>query len=145
MKIISDYDFLVELVSVVTQPSGILIPHKFAVIRSDTKQPMGIVSNRYGLIHHKDVVDGFRKALSNTEHQEHIEVINNGTHLFATYRIPEVIAEVREGDQVSFQFVVKNSYDGNSSLQIIFGAFRLVCSNGMVIGKQFLNYSLNYR
>ncbi len=39
------------------------------------------------------------------------------------------------------QFIVKNSYDGTNTLQIALGAFRLVCTNGMVIGKRFFGYS----
>lgn len=141
----NNYDFPVELVPVVTQSSGILIPRKFAVIRPDTGQPMGIVSNRYGLIHHETVINGLRNALSNKEYQEHIQVTNNGAFLFATYKFLGMTEEVSKGDKVSFQFIIKNSYDGTNSLQIIFGAFRLVCSNGMVIGKELLSYSQTHR
>lgn len=130
------YDFPVELTPIVSQPFGVVIPNKLAVVRTDTKEPIGVVSNKYELLRHKDVVDGFRKALSLSEapYEENIQTTKNGAWLFATFKLSVVQMEVRKGDVVSLQFVVENSYDGKSQLRIMLGAFRLLCSNGMVIG-----------
>ena len=135
----NEYNFPVELTPIKT--NGVLIPKKSAVYRADTKQPIGIVSNKYELLKHSIVIDSFRSCLKKTEVDEKIEVLNNGANLFATYTMKKIKVEVTKEDIVSLQFIVKNSYDGSNSLQISLGAFRLVCSNGMIIGKQFFSYS----
>ncbi len=136
-----DYNFPVKLTPLVTKPYGVEVPKKLAVMRADTKQPLGIVSSKYGLIPHGEVIDSFRKALTGTKHEERIQIMKNGAHLFATYKLSSQTIEVRKGDLVALQFVVRNSYDWSNTLQIMLGAFRLVCSNGMVIGKSYFSYS----
>ena len=133
------YNFPVKLTPVKT--NGILIPNKFAVLRTDTKHPIGIVSNKYQLLKHETVVNGFRQALKKTKYEEKIQLRKDGSSLFATYKISENQLIISKGDIVSLQFVVKNSYNGKNSLQIILGAFRLVCENGMIIGKEFFSFS----
>lgn len=112
-----------------------------AVIRQDNGACLGILSDNYAMLKHADVIDAFRKALAPFETEEKIQIAKGGAHLFATYKLNAVKVEVRKDDLVSLQFVVKNSYDGSSTLQIMLGAFRLVCSNGMVVGQSFFNFS----
>lgn len=135
------FNFPVELVPVETQKTGILVPKKLAVIRIDTKQPIGLVSDKYELLKHDQVIKGFREALSKTKTTEKISLARDGAQMFATYTMSAMKFEVRKGDMVSLQLFVKNSYDGSNALQIALGAFRLVCSNGMVIGKRFFSFS----
>lgn len=118
----------------------IQIPDKMAVIREDTNEPLGIVSNHYGLLEHKEVVNSFREILQGQKVEEKIELQKNGARLFATYTFLDTQIKVAEGDLISMTLVAKNSYDSSSSFQIMLGAFRLVCSNGMIIGKQFFKY-----
>ncbi len=134
-----NYDFPITLAPIKTE--DLLIPKKLAVIRTDTREPIGVVSNQYSLLRHETVIDSIRKVLGKNKYEEKIEVCNNGARLFATYKLPEIQYEVVPGDFVSMQFVAKNSYDGSRSFSLMLGAFRLVCSNGMVIGKELFNYS----
>jgi len=133
------YDFPVKLSPV--KSDNILIPEKAAVIRQDTKEPIGLVSNRYGLLHHKDVIDSLRKSLSKHEYTEKISLGKNGAHLFSEYTLPKLRFEVKKGDDVSLRFIAKNSYDGTKSFQLIMGAFRFVCDNGLVVGNEFFSLS----
>ena len=41
------------------------------------------------------------------------------------------------------EIIIKNSYDGTTQVHILSGAFRLVCSNGMIIGNIIEKY--NYK
>lgn len=137
------YNFPVELTSIATRYKGtsVKIPSRKAVLRTDTLYPLGIVSTKYALLKHEDVINGFRKALQNERYVESIQVTKNGAHLYATYSLPQHTVEVTPGDRISLQFVVKNSYDGSNALQIALGAFRIVCSNGMMIGKKFFTFT----
>lgn len=118
-----------------------IIPGRRAVVRHDTGNVLGIVSTKYELLKHADVVNGFRKALKGEEYVETIKVAKNGAQLYATYSMPRHQVEVRKGDLISMQFIVKNSYDGTNALHIMLGAFRIVCTNGMMIGKRFFSFS----
>lgn len=114
---------------------------KMAIIREDTNESLGIVSKHYGLLKHQDVVESFREITKGQDVEEKIELQKNGAQLFATYTFPNQKLEVAKGDLVSMKLIAKNSYDSSSSFQIMLGAYRLVCSNGMVIGSQFLKFS----
>lgn len=137
------HDFAVELEEIYTAGTGGMrgVPGRKAVIRQDTRDVLGVVSNNYVLLSHGQVVDSFRRALEGYDYTEKIQLAKNGAHMFATYKLNTVQVEVKKGDIVSLQFIVKNSYDGSSTLQIMLGAYRLVCSNGMVVGKQFFSFS----
>lgn len=134
------HDFPVSLAPIYIAP-GDKIPGKKAVLRGDNNHVLGVVSDNYTLLPHGDVIEAFRAALSTYDFEERIQVAKGGAHLFATYKLNAIKVEVRPDDIVSLQFVVKNSYDGSATLQIMLGAYRLVCSNGMVVGKQFFNFS----
>lgn len=139
------YDFPVELAPIFAKTALNLheangyreIKNRVAVVRTDSNDALGIVSTKYELLKHEDVVNGFRKALADERFNETIKVAKNGAQLYATYSLPEHTVEIRPNDHVSLQFIVKNSYDGTNALHIILGAFRVVCTNGMIIGKRF--------
>lgn len=143
------FEFPVELQTILTiNPVSIenggsddVIRGRKAVVRQDTGDVLGIVSDKYQLLEHKDVIQGFREALKDIEHSEKITMKKNGAQMFAEYRLSSIQVEVKPNDIVGLRLIVKNSYDGSNSLQIILGAFRLVCSNGMIIGKRFFTYS----
>lgn len=42
------------------------------------------------------------------------------------------------------EIVITNSYDKSSSIKIQLGVFRLVCSNGLVVGKSFNEYRIRH-
>ncbi|MCP6727386.1 MAG: DUF945 domain-containing protein [Patescibacteria group bacterium] len=134
-----DYSFPVK-----TEPlfaGKLQIPGKMAVIREDTNESLGIVSKHYGLLEHKVVINSFRDILKEHKVEEKIELQKNGAQLFATYTFLDTQIKVAEGDFLSMTLIAKNSYDSSSSFQIMLGAFRLVCSNGMIIGQQFFKYN----
>lgn len=115
---------------------------KKAIVRQDTGKVLGIVSDKYEVIEHGAVIDGFRQALGeSTAFGEKISITKGGAHLFATYTLKHRTVEVKKGDIVGFQFTVKNSYDGTNMLQLTLGAMRLVCLNGMVMSRRFFGYS----
>lgn len=145
------HDFPVELVPIYThdanpqavgEPEYAEAPKRFAVQRQDNRDVLGVVTDKYRLLPHAVVVDGFRKALEKGGYrfEERIQVTKGGAHMFATYSFPELTIRVGKDDEIALQFTVKNSYDGGTSLNIVLGAFRLVCSNGMIIGKRFLGF-----
>lgn len=141
-----NYDFPVELQPVYFGKDNLIqpIPNRQAVVRTDTHEALGVVSDGYGLVLHKTIIDQFREAGKNYDIKEKILLSNNGANLFYTMTFPSVQAEVVKGDIVKMMMIVKNSYNGSNSLQVIFGAFRLACSNGMIIGTKFLSFNFRH-
>lgn len=135
-----EYDFPVELMTI-TAEKGISIPNKLAVVRTDTNTPLGLVSDKYAFLPHKEVVEGFRSALEGQKFVEKIQLQKDGAQLFAEYTLPGVEAEVEKGDVVGMKLLARNSYDGTAQLHMSLGSVRLVCKNGMTMTRNFIEFS----
>lgn len=112
-----------------------------AIVRTDTEEVLGIVSKEYNLVKHADAVKAAETVLAKSGHffKADEKMTHNGSRLYMTYRFPDVSIEVgrtSDGrpDTVNPQLIVTNSYDGLLKFGFILGAFRFVCSNGLVIG-----------
>lgn len=140
----TQYDFPVELRPVHTLNQAlepVEIKGRMAVVRTDTEKVVGIVSDQYKILRHAEVIQAFHDAIGSGAEQRKLTVVRNGAQMYANYRIKNVEGEVRKGDVVGMDLTVKNSYDGTNTLQIMLGALRLVCENGMVISKGFVGLS----
>jgi hypothetical protein len=143
----TNYNFPIRLQEIYTNglnpksKEQLTVQNKLAVVRADSGDVLGIVSKKYQVLKHEDVVNSFRKALAKTNYEEKIKIAKDGSSLYLTYSLNDEMIEIRDGDFVKLQFIVRNSYNGSSSLQIMLGAFRLVCTNGMIIGKKFFSFS----
>ena len=94
-------------------------------------------SGRYAYIPTIDVLNGLRRegfevfsarqALCRTEgRQDHTK------HLLRMRHTSQIATAAKVGDSVP-EILMLNSHDGTSSYQMMGGAFRLICSNGMVV------------
>lgn len=135
------YDFPVKISEI--KADDIVIPSRYAVIRTDTNEPLGIISDKYQLVSHKLVIDSFRQALIKTkmDFEENISLSSNGAYLNAKYNFPDRKDEIAEGDYISMQIWLENSYDTTTSIKFILGALRLACANGLIIAERFTSYS----
>ena len=61
-------------------------------------------------------------------------MFGDGARTKYTYVFPNTRVKVAKDDYVNPEIVINNSYDGSSAVGVLGGAFRLVCSNGLVIG-----------
>jgi len=136
----SQYDFPTILAPL--KANGIVIPHRFAVIRTDTDQLLGIISDQYKLIPHKEVLERSREALIQEKFifEEKIDTTQDGSHCLIQYTFPNIKIEIQRRDVVSLQIIVINSYDTSTSIRFLIGAFRVKCANGLVIGKGLAYY-----
>ena len=92
---IQQYDFPTKISQI--KADDIVIPRRFAVIRTDTNEPLGIISDKYQLVPHKLVIDSFRQALAREkmDFDEKILLSDNGAYLNAKYNFPERKVEIR--------------------------------------------------
>src|SRR4051812_12153685 len=101
----NDYDFPVELQPISTEPGGFIVPNRLAVVRTDTMRPIGIVSKKYALLPHADVIDTLRESFKGQEVQKKVVVTHGGARMYVEIILPNVTLKV-EGDEIAMRLVV---------------------------------------
>lgn len=93
-------------------------------------------SDRYAYIPTMTVIDGLRKegfeVYGVGQNRTRIEGKRNFTKHVVRMRHASMLAP-KVGDSIA-EIILTNSHDGSSGYQLSSGFFRLVCSNGMVVG-----------
>ena len=114
--------------------SGKTIERKKAIVRTDCNIPLSVVSDRYQLLTNKDVFtlpltvlnneSGYinaRTSLDNMGQKTHVELISRDDYHTKGTTKDEVYKK---------RIVLENSYDGKTSLRVLFGSWRVICKNG---------------
>lgn len=122
-----------------TPPSASLteLPNRLAVVRQDTGAVLGIVSDRYTLLTHQDLLDVFERAISSIDAgpvPSGIYVDRNGARMRAIFKFPALARPIRSNDEICPCLQIANTYDGTSRIKVTVGAFRFVCTNLAVGG-----------
>ena len=108
--------------------------YKF-IVREDTNDVLSCVTNNYKLVTNKTV----DKASANVIKKEggklkEVRTFGNGARSVVTWEFPDHKVNISESDGLTPEIVWQNSYDGTVGLNILAGAFRLICTNGAIIG-----------
>jgi hypothetical protein len=94
------------------------------------------------LLRHEDAIEQVEAAIQENPALGKYEVLtgfyNNGARMRRKYIFPEIEVAIEQGDMVNPELQLFNSYDTKWPLIVILGAYRLVCTNGLVIGKKYL-------
>jgi hypothetical protein len=116
--------------------------HK-AIVGLDTGKVYSIVSRDYRLIRHEDAITEVEQELSGTkglgEYEAITDFYNGGGRMRRTYRFKNVGVEIMKGDVINPELHLFNSYDTRWPFVVSLGAFRVVCTNGLVVGERYLN------
>jgi hypothetical protein len=121
-------------------------PHIRTVVRlpvsvTEQKIPVGIVSNTYRLAQHADVVekclDGIRAHdIDPSVLRCEVGLTPLGEWMNFRAYFPEKFSHnPRDGNKLALRLECFNSVDGSSRLVIMFGWFRFICTNGLIIGE----------
>ena len=118
-------------------------PDRKAIVDLDTGNIFSIVSKSYKLIRHEDAVEQVDTEICKTsglgKFHASTEFYNDGARMRRTYCFYEREVAIKPNDTVNPQLILFNSYDARWAFVVLLGAFRVVCSNGLVIGKKFLH------
>lgn len=110
------------------------VPLFYANIRSDTRKPLGIVSDRYTPVQNKSAFS-FLAALFGTEmYFETAGSLQGGRRVWVMMKLPDWV-EVG-GDQVAPYSFISNSHDGKSSVLSAVTPVRIVCQNTLNMATQ---------
>ena len=108
--------------------------YKF-IVREDTGQVLSCMTDEYKLVPNSQIVKAAEPILKQhkAELREAVS-LGDGQRTVWKWSLPNTKFEVSKGDEMNAEVIIKNSYDGSLQVHILSGAFRLVCSNGMIIG-----------
>jgi hypothetical protein len=104
----------------------------------DKNQGFG-VSERYKAVNTAQLVSQFEAAGYQVSKVSHARVRNVEKQGFQKHLIrlrhPDLKVEALSG--IMPEIVVSNSYDGTAAFRLMMGIFRIVCSNGLVVGQTY--------
>ena len=127
----------------VTVPDGVTgsvyqIPSNYkAIVREDTNEVISIVKNSYEIVRNKDLINNLLEELSTLDtpyriDRSHSFVDNKRMRLMITF--PDLTMH-DENSEIQLSLYLHNSYDMSESVRMRWGFFRLICSNGAILGK----------
>ena len=105
------------------------------IVREDNNKILSCMTDNYKLVTNKDIMEKAEPVLKEQGAiLSDVHMFGNGARVRYKYRFPDTKVEVEKNDFVNPEIIINNSYDGTSEVSAMGGAFRLVCSNGLVIG-----------
>jgi hypothetical protein len=113
------------------------VPKRLAVVRSDTGQALSVVSDRYSLVTHQELLTAVQSAtvgLDVGSVPRGIYVDRSGARMRALFKFPALEESISAGDRICPCIKLENTYDGTARISAHIGAFRFVCTNLAVGG-----------
>lgn len=106
----------------------------YATRRTDTKQCLGTISNRYGIVQNADLfgqAEDIFDRLNLGERKRKFVITHDGSRAHAIYDFRNLGVVIGGKDNLILRLKVQNSFDGTLGASFSVGLFRLICSNGM--------------
>ena len=126
-----------------------IVPKYKATMRLDTMQPLGIVTDSYGIVQNKDAfafLDTLCSGGADTPVIECAGVLGYGERVFVTAKFPEdIILDNKGDDRVEMYMVFTTSHDGTGSVRCLCTPIRVVCNNTLSAAMNINNGSLSLR
>lgn len=112
---------------------------KHAIVDAGSRKVYGICTSDYKIVSHEEAIDIALKAVESLGEygKPKAEVKFMDAHkakMFTILTFPEAKEFFVGKDKINPSIYLKNSYDLVWQLQLVFGAFQVICSNGLVAG-----------
>ena len=120
-------------------------PKHKAIVESDTGRIISVVGKGYNLVQNSEIIPQYEDAIARSNLNtagmyRDIQYSHDGARTIVSYTFPAHRIAVKEGDEMDLKITVLNSYDGSWKFMSLVGAFRLLCTNGQIIGDSFSSY-----
>ena len=122
-------DYHVSLINLITT-DGTPVPQKRAVIRTDTKDVLGVVGGNYVPVQNRVCFSFLDAVVADGELRFHTAgALRKGERIWLLAKLPGQI-RVRFSEDVTEKYLLlSNSHDGSSALRVHYTSIRVVCSN----------------
>jgi len=136
--------FNVEEEKIITE-SGKSVVGKKAIVRQDTGEILGVVSDKYKLVKHQELLNAMHSVIEGlgVEDQQ-LHLCKRGAVMFLKFYVPNLIWEPKVGDTVRFGLQVFNSYDCSLPVGVLLIGEVLRCSNGMSAPETMTSFFLKH-
>jgi phage/plasmid-like protein (TIGR03299 family) len=126
-----DYD--VSLVNLTTE-TGIPVPSKRAVIRTDTHDVLGVVGSNYVPVQNRQAFSFLDAIAAGGSLRYHTAgALRKGERIWLLAKLSGQI-RVRSSEDISEKYLLlSNSHDGSSALRVHYTAIRVVCANTLAM------------
>lgn len=123
-----------------------LVENKKGIVNNSTKEVIGIVGKNYKVVNNRTILNHFGEIADGLKLKWELAdgwLIRRGAKTIMRIDFPDLEMAVRKGDIVKFNATLTNGFDGFSSARLEMGFFRLVCTNGAMIGTK--DYIMGYK
>jgi hypothetical protein len=130
----AEYDFPVEIQDIYLK-NGVKLAKNKAVVRTDSDTSISVVSSKYNLIRHTEVMDAVMPFMRQFgDAVEKITTEKDGARVVATYDFKnKTIVGPKVGDVIGLRIHGINSYDRSGLFCLKIGGMVLQCKNGMTL------------
>tara|TARA_R100001530_G_scaffold131507_1_gene103221 strand:- start:115 stop:900 length:786 start_codon:yes stop_codon:yes gene_type:complete len=119
---------------VVGKEKSVISGHKF-IVREDTDKILSCMTDNYKLVKNETIIKYAEPIIKkNGGKIKEVNVLCDGAKVHMSWHFPKQVVNIGKNDDLTPEIVIRNSYDGTVGVNIIAGAFRLICSNGAIIG-----------
>ena len=110
--------------------------HKMIV--NERNEILNVVSKNYTTIQHGNFVENVIEMIPSEfgAQEPKLWISSDHARMSLDIKFPDIVADIGKKDPISPTLELKHSHDGHWALDLLLGAFRFRCSNGLVIGKQ---------
>ena len=108
--------------------------YKF-IVREDTGQVLSCMSDDYMLVKN-ETVGKFAAPIikKNNGRLTEVRVFKQGARTIMKWQFPNHSVKIGPDDTMHPEIVIQNSYDGTIGVNVMAGAWRIICANGLIIG-----------
>lgn len=133
-----NYNAVMEDLFVEHAGTKIQVPNKKVVMREDTQEIFGVVSDRYQLCQNVDAFDF-------VEYIEGVNLIKAGSAGGVVWMIGALPEVTVLGDNITPHLIFQNSHDGSCSIKTTICMLRIVCQNQFVASFRESPATINIR
>lgn len=127
--------------------------YRLPVRQGENPVPVGVVSKNYRLVDHHQVLRTIEEVLADCDIDPakirvRAEWTANGERARLSLIFPSedrFIVKLRDTDEMRFRIEILNSVEGSCRLMAVAGWLRLVCYNGLILGKALVQLRQQHR